>query len=371
MPNCIRCHKPIDATPFCPLCGAKQEKTNRKRKRGNGLGTAYKRKGQNTWTARVTIGFERRDDGKIVQRYRTKSGFRTQSAALEYCAALKAEKMQPPKAPTLSHYWALYESTKMDNLSHDRATGYKIAWDKLKPLHLKPVDTIKVADIQRVVSAKAKTHYPARDMRTVMSHLFKLAAADGFASKDIPSLVEIPPLEEKETQPFTAEEQRLLWQAYEQGVPYVSIPLIMIYTGIMPGELLRMRVEMINFDECTIAGLGLKTKTRKTAVVVIPEYIAPILYDVCAGRTSGKVFCINKDNLYKRYYEALEAAGCRRLTPYSCRHTTATALAIDANVAPQTLQKAMRWSSYRMASRYVHPSVDDIRDALTAIKKPL
>lgn len=371
MPNCIRCHKPIDDTPFCPHCGAKQEKTNRKRKRGNGLGTAYKRKGHNTWTARVTIGFERREDGTIVQRYRTKGGFRTQSAALEYCAALKAEKAAAPCAPTLAHYWELYEGGKLDKISHDRAHAYEIAWGKLKALHLVPVDKIKVRDIQREVDAKAKTHYPAKDMRTVMTSLFKLAAADGFVSKDLPSLVEIPPLVEKETETFTADEQRKLWQAYESGVGNAALALIMIYTGIMPGELMRMRVEMIDFDSLTISGLGIKTKTRRESVVVIPEYIAPLLYEACAGRESGKVFPSTKEALYWRYYAALEAAGCRKLRPYCCRHTTATALAIDAKVAPQTLQKAMRWSSSRMAYRYVHPSMDDVRDALTVIKKPL
>ena len=371
MPACIRCHKPMDETPFCPHCGAKQEKTNRKRKRGNGMGTAYKQPGRSTWTARVTIGYERREDGTYIQKYRTKGGFRTQSAALEYCAALKAEREGPAKAPTLAHYWELYSSSKMDRLSNDRAAAYEIAWGKLKKLHLLPVDQIKVADIQKVINAKAKTHYPAKDMRTVMAHLFKLAAADGFASKDIPSLVEIPPLEEKEAVPFTAEEQAKLWKAYEDGVPFATMPLIMIYTGIMPGELLRMRIEMIDFDKRTITGLGIKTKVRKEALVVFPDFIAPLLDEMCAGRSKGKVFAVNKDRLYARYYEALEAAGCRKLPPYSCRHTTATALAIDQNVAPQTLQKVMRWSSARMASRYVHPSADDIRAALDAIKKPL
>lgn len=371
MPNCIRCHKPIDATPFCPLCGAKQEKTNRKRKRGNGMGTAFKRKGQSTWTARVTIGFERREDGKIVQRYRTKSGFRTQSEALEYCAALKAEKAQPQKAPTLAHYWEVYSSAKKEKLSKDRAKAYDIAWAKLRALHLRAIDTIKVEDIQRVVTKMAQTHYPAKDMRTVMSHLFKLAAADGFASKDLPSLVEIPSLEEEEAVPFTREEQQMLWNAYESGVPYACIPLIMIYTGIMPGEMMKLRIEMIDFNTCTISGLGIKTKVRKKSLVVFPEAIAPMLDELCAGRASGKVLRLNKDNFYKVYYRAIEAAGCRRLPPYSCRHTTATALVIDVGVAPQTLRKVMRWSSTRMATKYVHPSTDDVRDALTAIKTPL
>ena len=371
MSACIRCRKPIDATPFCPFCGAKQQRTNKGRKRGNGMGTAYKRRGHNTWTARVTIGFVQADDGRLIQKYRTKGGFRTQSDALKYCAAYREEIDAPAKAPTLQHYWDIYASGKMLKLSDSKQTAYEIAWKRCKALHLIAIDKIKLADIQAVINRETSTYYPAKDVRTLLSNLYKMAAGEGHVTKELPSLADIPSLEEKEGEPFTADEQKLLWKAYEKGVAYAAMPLIMIYTGMMPGELLRLRVEMIDFETRAIRGIGMKTKVRKKAEIVIPEYIIPLIEDMIDGRTSGKVFVGNKDNLYTRYYSALEAAGCRKLSPYSCRHTTATALAIDANVAPQTLQKAMRWSSTRMASRYVHPSSDDVRSALTAIKKPI
>ena len=57
----------------------------------------------------------------------------------------------------------------------------------------------------------------------------------------------------------------------------------------------------------------------------------------------------------------------RHLTPYSCRHTTATVLAIHENVAPQTLQRIMRWKSTRMMDRYVTPSDTDARKAVNKI----
>lgn len=371
MGACIRCRKPMDDTPFCPHCGAKQQRTNKGRKRGNGMGTAYKRRGQNTWTARVTIGFVQADDGRLIQKYRTKSGFRTQSDALKYCAAYREEVNSPSKAPTLNHYWDIYSSGKMLKLSDSKQTAYEIAWRRCKKLQLIAIDKIKLADIQAVINRETSTYYPAKDVRTLLSNLFKMAAGEGYVDKDLPSLADIPSLDEKEGVAFTEDEQKRLWQAYENGVAYAAMPLIMIYTGMMPGELVNLKVEMIDFSTRTIHGLGLKTKVRKKAEIVIPEFIVPLIEEAVNGRSSGKVFAVNKDNLYVHYYAVLEAAGCRKLPPYSCRHTTATALAIDINVAPQTLRKAMRWSSTRMAVKYVHPSNDDVRTALTAIKKPL
>ena len=56
------------------------------------------------------------------------------------------------------------------------------------------------------------------------------------------------------------------------------------------------------------------------------------------------------------------------LTPYSCRHTTATALAINENIAPQTVQKVMRWANTRMLDRYAHPETSDTLAAVNTMK---
>lgn len=64
----------------------------------------------------------------------------------------------------------------------------------------------------------------------------------------------------------------------------------------------------------------------------------------------------------------IQAAGCRPLSPYSCRHTTATALAITENIAPQTVKRVMRWSNSRMLDRYAHPDNADALAAVNAIK---
>ncbi len=81
---------------------------------------------------------------------------------------------------------------------------------------------------------------------------------------------------------------------------------------------------------------------------------------------NGRFWPSHKKEFYDRYYAALEAAGTRRLSPYSCRHTTATALAITAGIAPQTVKNVMRWANTKMLDRYAHP---DQEDALAAVDK--
>ena len=110
------------------------------------------------------------------------------------------------------------------------------------------------------------------------------------------------------------------------------------------------------------------TKIRKKSVVYIHEAIIPLLDELMGGRDPDRpLYDCTKDKFYERYYHALEVAGVRKLTPYSCRHTTATALAITEGIAPQTVQKIMRWSMTKMLDRYAHPDDDAITDALNSI----
>jgi len=364
---CIRCHResPIEA-PFCPWCGAAQQQKQAAKQRGNGQGTAYKR--GKTWTARICIGW-RTDQatGKLKPVHRCSGGHKTKKAALEAITNLKAG-ISDHTVPNLQHYWQLYEASDLPTLGKSKQQAYTIAWRKLSPLHYKKMDVITVSDLRTVAEAAADTYYTRRDIKTLLSHLFRLAAADGFAQKDLPEFIQLPSLEEKERDPFSETEQAAMWRAYESGIKDIRMPLLMIYTGMMPGELLALRTEMVDLEQKIITGAGMKTKVRKQSAIYVPDCLLPILEELCAESKRGKLFEINKDNLYKRYYAALEAAGVRKLSPYSCRHTTATALAITENIAPQTIKKIMRWSTTRMLDRYAHASSKDASDAINTLK---
>lgn len=346
------------------------EKKRRVKTRANGTGTAYKR--GKTWTAAVVVGWKLSPDGtRPLPVYRTKGGFAKKSDALNYCPTLLASKSAPKEVPNLKHYWDQYESGDLIRLSRDKQYAYKGAWAKMSALHYRLVDTLSVADLRGIVAEKAQTYYPARDMKTVLSHLFKLAGADGFVNSTLPDFIPLPPISEKERTPFTQEEQKALWKAYDDGDRRAALPLIMIYTGMMPGELRNLKKEFVHIDEQQILHAGLKTKVRKKAPILLPDVIVPVLIEEMAKSDPNSEYIWPRDEkrFYKDYYGVLEAANCRRLEPYSCRHTTATALAVDQNIAPQTIRKIMRWSSTRMLDRYAHPDKEDALDALNTLQK--
>ena len=368
--NCKRCHKEIpDGAVFCCWCGTRQGKTPGHR-RGNGQGCAYKR--GSTWTCAVVVGWRLLpgDPPHMSPVRRSKGGFPTKRDALEYVPILRENARQDKKkAPPLATYWEAYENGRFDKLSPSKQVSYRIAWQKLQAIAWYPVDRITVADLQTLVSDVAPTYYPARDCRTVLTRLFEMAAAEGWCSKDLPSFIELPRLVEKEREIFTMQEQVALWKLYEAGDIRAGIPLLMIATGMMPGEMMHLKVSNIDLTARKITGVGMKTKVRREAAVYLPADILPVVEDLIAhARPDGYLWKRTEKYWYADYYAALEAAGCRRLEPYCCRHTTATRLAVTQGIAPQTVRRVMRWSTARMLDRYAHP---DDSDALEAIDKTI
>lgn len=385
--NCRKCAKSLpDGAVYCPWCGARQQIQRSTHKRGNGSGTAYRR--GTTWTAAVVVGWKHaptRHDGRpnpdglteapqaVSERTpirRTKGGFRTKRDALEYCPILRNGGQALRTAPRLVDLWETYEGGRFEKLSASKQTAYRGAWKKLSALHYRPVDQLTVGELQTTINAVAPSHYTARDCKVVLTRLFELAAAEGWVSKDLPGFIVLPDLEETERQPFTPEEQDALWALYEAGDLRAAIPLLMICTGMMPGEAQALKVEHIDLERRTITGVGLKTKVRRKSPIYLPADAMPIIEDLIEhAMPSGYIWPRNEPKWYAAYYAALEAAGCRRLEPYCCRHTTATRLAVAEGVAPQTVRRVMRWSTTAMLDRYAHPDDDDARAAADTIRK--
>ena len=372
--NCLKCKAAIpDGSLFCNYCGKKQtssEKKQTKKVRGNGMGSAYRR--GKTWTAIVTMDWMEQIDQPKVPIRKTKGGFKSKAEAIAYCPILKAGGVEKPvEAPRLSAYWKTYSEGNMLKISKGKQSAYKTAWKKLKPLHDVRVDTITVDLLQKVIDESCPTFDPAKDCKTLMSNLFDIAARDRFVVRDLPDFISLPEHVESEPIPFNKDEQKKIWKAYDDGDRRAAAHLLMIYTGMMPGEAMLLKVENINLKERIIVRAGLKTKIRKRTPVVLADCILPVVEDLIEhAMPSGYIWKRNEKAWYEDYYAVLEETGCRKLPPYSCRHTTATALAVDKNVAPQTIRKIMRWSTVKMLDHYAHPETSDALDGVNQIARP-
>lgn len=188
---CPKCKTDMpDDAKFCSQCGRRlitAPPKQQTRRRGRGQGTARKR--GSTWTAVWTAGFVV-EDGKLRQIRHSKGGFATKTAALAY-AANPPEKAEI-REPTLSDYWQTYEKSTLCKKSDSKQTAHDIAWRRLKSIAHIPIARLTIGQLQEVVDANTKTHYPAKDMRTVLSHLYKRAVAEGVVPTNLAPYIELP-----------------------------------------------------------------------------------------------------------------------------------------------------------------------------------
>jgi integrase len=363
--NCIKCKAELpEGAAFCHICGKKQNAERKGRLRGNGTGSVYKV--GKTWAASIVLGYQVGNDGKSKAVRRKKQGFRTKKEALEYLPELRQNRTR--KTPTLLDLWNQYRAGKYMKLSDSQQETYDIAWRKLEGIQFYNIDQLTTADLQEIVNARATTFYPARDMKSLLSKLYQIAMADQFINSNLSEFIVLPDLDAKEREAFTESEITALWEDYAAGNWWTGYVLLMCYTGMMPGELLAAKKDQIDREGQKIIGAGKKTKTRKETPIVLADIILPVLDDLCEHTDGDKLIRINKDRFYKVYYETLERAGVRRLAPYSCRHTAATALALE-NIPLSVVQKIMRHAKVTTTQQYIHIDVDPMLAAVNQMAK--
>jgi integrase len=367
---CRKCKQEISDTPFCPLCGTKQAKPSHKPKtRGNGTGTAFKR--GSTWTAQVTVG-KKIIDGKRRLIRPSKGGFATKKEALAYCEQLRArEDGTLPEMRTLDYYWELYQKGKFKKLSANTQSAYRTARKKMDDVFYRDITKLKIEALQDCIDKHASTYDPAKDMQSILSHCFQLAMAEQLVTVNLAKFITLPELDASEGIPFNQDEIDRLWAAYGNGYMTAGYSLLMIYSGMMPGELFKAKKEMIRWDEQQIIGAGLKTKKRRSTPIVIADFMIPILRDLCDFTPSDKLCYTSRDKFYDEFKHMLFLCRCRpELVPYSCRHTTATLSALN-NVAQSVLLEIMRQKKFTTTQRYIHIDVTKSLEAINLLKQEL
>ena len=363
MSNCSKCGAELpDGANFCPACGkatAEKQRPQGKKSRGNGTGSVYKR--GKTWCAAVSTG-ELTPGGHYVRR--TKSGFATKKDAILYLDTLR---VAPAANKKIS---ALYEAIQphIEKLSANKQTHYKKAYSRLQRIQNLNIGDLSIVDLQRTVDDAVDTYYPAKDMRDLLSLIYQQAIKEEYVSVNKARYIVLPDVEEKDTVPFTPEEIRALWADFQAGNTKTGFFLLMIYTGMMPGETRKVTADMVQLSEKRIVGAGLKTAKRRDTPIILPDIIVPVVEELLRGKT-GRLWDADENSFYDYFAEMKVRTGCRpikELRPYSCRHTTATTLA-DQNVSAAIIKEVMRHAKLTSTQRYMHIDQDTQADAMNAV----
>lgn len=366
---CRKCKAEVPDAPFCCQCGCPQEAPERKRtRRGNGMGRVYKR--GRFWYAQITRYCKEEvvDGKKIMKQPRlTKGGFATKKAALEYIEILKSApaKQKAPRLIDLYDDWLAHDYPK---LSESKQSAYRIARKSIEPIIGMRITDVTTADMQGVIDACGDVYYKARDIKSLFSHLYKKALPDQYVTQNLATYLALPDRNEKEPVPFTSAEVDKMWGAFADGNTFVGYMLLMIYSGMMPGELMDCRKDMIDLEKCEIYGCGKKTKTRKDTPIVFADCVRPVVEELMRWKDGDLLQPQGYTEWYHTFHKVLKEIGVRDLMPYSCRHTTGTEAAKN-NISAPIIQKIMRHARITTSQRYIHLSSEDAHNAINSFEK--
>ena len=354
--NCRKCSRelPADAI-FCCYCGVKLVAERSSRTKGNGLGSVYKRPDRGTWCAAVTVKIVAAN-GKIQQKRKVKSGFKTKKAANEYLAAVLSgnEQRHTKAVPTVADLYQQFVDAPGKKPGASTMSAYRTAFRK----RIMPVcgdlevDVVSLKHLEEAI--RGLNYDPAKDVKDLMSKLFQRAIADGFIQVNPAPLLGLPEKQSAEIPAWLPAEIESLWKTYGDGDRIAASCLLMIYTGMMPGELFALKKDMINWEERTITGCGLKTKERRERSIVLSASVLPVLRDLCDTSPSrnGFVLGVNKDKFYDLFSQMKKDLNIRQeVRPYSSRHSTATELEL-MGVSPSVIAQVLRHKNYATTAKH-------------------
>lgn len=337
------------------------ERKQKTKTRGNGQGTVYKR--GNTWTAEV-----RTFTGTVRQRKR-KGGFQFKKDAVAYLPTLAAALSNAPvKTISFPELWEKWKETQtFKQLSKEKQDAYRIAYNKMQPLHALKDVRLASYDMQAEI-IRPLSYYPARDVKRVLNGMFELALRMECVEKNFAPLLELPPIQEATKTIFTDEQIELIKRSDD---PFADYVLLMIYMGLRPVELRGLTVDDVHFDEHYTDG---GRKTAKDIPIAISDEAEPVLRRICDRASSGKLCTLSNDGFYNAFYALLSTLGIQsmdyngkgKITPYSCRHTFVTRLTRKGATQPM-IQKAARHTSYKTTQRYTHLDITDVLTVLNDV----
>lgn len=315
---CRKCHSenPPDAR-FCCYCGASaKEKPRSTKKRGNGQGTVFQLK-NGSWIATQVVGWYSDENG-VLRKKTVSKCFAKKSDAI---MALPTLKNLPAKVKdiTLHDLYESYVASKeYSDLSASQRQKLGYAWNRWADLEFRGIGTLTVDDMETAIESQTSSYYPARDMKVLLSHLFKLAIKKEIVSQNKTDYVDIPfDLPKAKRECWTQAEIAALWLEYQKN-PFAGYILIMCYAGLRYGELATIQLENIHLEENYMIG-GIKTDAGINREIPIHEKLKPIISQIVAT-SKRKLLEMNEDRFYEKYWETIRRAGMRELPPHTCRH---------------------------------------------------
>lgn len=220
----------------------------------NGFGNVSKLGGKrrNPWRARRTDRWEIDDTtGKAKQIFETIGYFPTRQAAIQALSEYNANPYDISlRNLTFAEVYERWSEKKFEKISASNVNGYKASYKICESLYDVKFSDIKLPMLQRIVDKSGKNPPTLKKLKILLNQMFDYAVKNNIILKEN-HLVEYLDVGQQEQSTlhyrFTDEEIEKLWM-WSNGNEYVQLILMLIYSGVRPGEMFNLRSELVDLD---------------------------------------------------------------------------------------------------------------------------
>lgn len=297
----------------------------------NGYGSVYKLSGnrRRPFVARKTIGFEWNEEKqRSYPIYQVIGYYAKRNEAL---TALSDFNKNPydieAKNTTLSDMYEIFKKRRFGKISKSGNDIYNAAYKHLKPLWDCKMTELKTYQLQQLIDSVDRKRQTKEHIRTLLNQIFDIAIELDICDKNYAKFITLEAkVKSDKHKAFTNEEIKLIADNVNK-IPDLDIAMILIYTGMRPNELFKMKKGDVNLEERYMVG-GSKTTAGKNRTIPIHKKILPLIE---RRYSSSKVNLIEKDGkpisvqIYRDdlWQNSVIPLGLNNL-PYDCRHTFAS-----------------------------------------------
>lgn len=342
-------------------------------------GTVYKLSGKRRrpFICRKTIGwFPDKETGRIKQKVITIGYARTREEALKLLFEYNSVPYEVFNSKiTFGKVFELLIKEKEETTSHSSYNAYRASYLPFQSLENKLFKDLRHSDFQYVIDNCKKNYPTLRKMKVLLNQMYKYAMKNEFVVRDYSQFININKFKSQnpnayKEKVFTDREIDKLWLESEDI--YVSIILILIYTGVRISELLNLKKEDIHLDEQYFMVKESKT-VDGIRRVPIADKVLPFFkfwmsnnceYLICNRSGRHMIYDVFRD----QYWDPIMARYGFDHTPHDTRHTNISLLARRG--VSQTIIKKVCGHRHRMSLTekvYVHFNIKELLDAVNLI----
>lgn len=305
----------------------------------NGYGSVYKLKGKrrNPYVARKTVDWTFDEvNQKSFPVYKYIGYYPTKQTALQALSDYNKDPFNfDSEQMTLEELYERWSEGHFEKVSQSNINGIKASWKLCEPIKDMRLFDLKLDHFQKIADDSGKNSPTLKKYKITLGLMYDYAVMHEIIPKDKRDMIRYIDIKSAgnpnayNRTPFSHAQIKKLWKTKDSN-EYITVILIMIYSGVRIGELLELKKEDIHLDERWFFVRESKTESG-IREVPIAEKIVPFI-EYWMQKDCEFLICSPKekqfeyDNYFKKYWKPIMEEFQMEHRPHDTRHTCVSLL---------------------------------------------